>query len=352
MHDVPGAWWRLALPVALAMACSQLTSVWLWQQEHESARAALLQSAEQPGQQATTIIRKLDSVADSEPLTPGPRSVMLVVQYELAPGHWLHLSAPLAEDVLFAPFGLRHAAWQLVVFLGVLVVTLLLLRRLPAAPSSIQDRWKDRRRLFIDISHSLKTPITRLKLRTEMMQDSQVREAFHEDLDELDRMVKTALQSLRETDIHENPVSIRLHVMLERLTRRPIDPDVRIHFTGEPVAVCGKPLALERALSNLLDNAVLYGQQVEVQLRQRGSMAVVEIRDFGPGIPAAQLSAVFEPRVRLRHGTNRNRNGSGLGLGIAKGIVQAHHGEIHLHNHDERGLVITVLLPTLPPPPA
>jgi signal transduction histidine kinase len=98
--------------------------------------------------------------------------------------------------------------------------------------------------------------------------------------------------------------------------------------------VQGNPLALERALSNLMDNAVLFGERVQVRLTRQGARALVEVRDFGPGIAQASMTAAFEPHVRLS---------------IARSILQAHGGEIRLHNHVEDGLVVTVLLPAISP---
>ena len=176
-----------------------------------------------------------------------------------------------------------------------------------------------------------------------------MRAEFHEDLDDLDVMVKAALQSVKDTDIHENLTPVRLDTLLARLAQRPIHPDATIECNAEAVSVLGKPLALERALSNLLDNAVLYGERVQVRLSLQGSRALIEVRDFGPGIAQASMSAAFEPHVRLSHGQQQNRTGTGLGLGIARNIIQAHGGEIRLHNHAEGGLVVTVLLAALPP---
>jgi signal transduction histidine kinase len=175
-----------------------------------------------------------------------------------------------------------------------------------------------------------------------------MRNEFHEDLDDLDVMVKSALQSLRDTDIHENLVVVRLDSLLARLVERPIHPNADIAYQPMDISIQGKPLALQRAFGNLLDNAVLYGDRVQVHLSRMGSMALVEIRDFGPGLSEAAISAAFEPHVRLANGQERNRGGSGLGLGISRNIVQAHGGEIRLRNHAEGGLVVSVLLPALP----
>ena len=143
-------------------------------------------------------------------------------------------------------------------------------------------------------------------------------------------------------------MEVRLDSLLERLVQRPIHPNADITYLPMRMRIQGKPLALQRALGNLLDNAVLYGDRVQVRLSRIGCLALVEIRDFGPGLPDAALSAAFEPHVRLGHGQERNRAGSGLGLGISRNIVQAHGGEIRLHNHAEGGLVGSVLLPAMP----
>ena len=328
--------------------------------------------------------------------TPMPRpspAPMLVIQYELESGHWLYLACAMAmANAYFLghadPFGSSRITWQLVTLLIVLLPTLLLLRGLirpldriasaakafgsastpePIAETGtaelrrtahafnemlarIQGYLVDRERLFIGISHSLKTPIMRLKLRTELLDDDALRAEFHEDLDDLDAMVQSALQSLRDTDIYENLIAVRLDTLLARLVKRPIYPDASISFSSLAIQVQGKPLALERAFGNLLDNAVLYGQRVQVRLSRLGQLAQVEIRDFGPGIPAASMAAAFEPHMRLNHGKTSHQAGTGLGLGIARNIVQAHGGEIRLHNHAEAGLVVTVLLPAMPAP--
>ena len=324
------------------------------------------------------------------PLVLRPRPVpVLVIQTELEPGNWLYLASPMPDPYFLDnanPFSSDRIGLQLITLATVLALTVLIvrllikpldriaeaanafggvttqeplpetgtaeLRRTARAFNGMQARIKgyllDRERLFAGISHGLKTPIMRLKLRTELLDDEAMRAEFHEDLDDLDMMVKSALQSLRDTDIHENTEALRLDKLLNRLVRRPIYPDASIQYTSSAVRIHGKPLALERALGNLLDNGVLYGKRIVVQLRRDEGMARIEIRDFGPGIPEASRSAVFEPSVRLNHGQESNRGGSGLGMGIARNIIQAHGGSIALDNHPQGGLVVTVQIPALP----
>ena len=320
-------------------------------------------------------------------LRPRPAPV-LVIQSEFEPGGWLFLAAPMSDPYFLEnanPLTIDRILLQLVTLATVLLLSVILVRGLirpinrianaanafgnDIAPepvpetgtaelrrtahafnvmqTRIQGYLVDRERLFLGISHGLKTPIMRLKLRTELLDDETLRGEFHEDLDDLDVMVKAALQSLKDTDIHENVMPVRLDTLLARLARRPIHPDASMVCDLAPISVLGKPLALERALSNLLDNAVLYGKRVHLRSCRMGTHAVVEVRDFGPGIPPASMSVAFEPNVRLVHGQQQNRAGSGLGLGIARNIIQAHHGEIRLHNHSEGGLVVTVVLPAM-----
>ena len=321
-------------------------------------------------------------------IRPRPAPI-LVIQTEFEKGHWLYLAATMPDPYFLDnanPLTLDRVALQLVTLCTVLLLAVWMVRGLVqpidriamaanafgsaiasepipetgtaelrrtarafnAMQARIQGYLVDRERLFLGISHSLKTPIMRLKLRTELLDDEAMRNEFHEDLDDLDVMVKSALQSLRDTDIHENLVLVRLDSLLARLVERPIHPNAVIAYTPMAISIQGKPLALQRALGNLLDNAVLYGDRVQVRLSRMGPMALVEIRDFGPGLSEASISAAFEPHVRLAHGQERNRAGSGLGLGIARNIVQAHGGEIRLHNHAEGGLVVSVLLLALP----
>ncbi|MGQ0708711.1 MAG: ATP-binding protein [Rhodoferax sp.] len=321
-------------------------------------------------------------------LRPRPAPV-LVVQAEFEPGRWLFLAATMPDPYFLDnanPLTWDRVALQLVTLATVLLLSVWLVRglirplnRLAAAARAfgsadtvpeplpetgtaelrrtarafndmlarIQGYLLDRERLFVGISHGLKTPIMRLKLRTELLDDETLRAEFHEDLDDLDMMVKSALQSVRDSDIHENRTPVALDTLLQRLASRPVHPDARVDCALQPLRVLGKPLALERAFRNLLDNAVLYGERVELRLARQGKRAVVEVRDFGPGIPPGSMAAAFEPQVRLRHGQQRHRGGSGLGLGIARNILQAHGGEIRLHNHAQGGLVVTVVLPVL-----
>jgi len=317
------------------------------------------------------------------PSRPAP---VVVVQAEIEPSAWLYLVSAMPDPYFLDnanPYTLDRLLPQGITLVAVLLLSTAVVRTLTrplarlgtaaeafghgsqAEPLSvvgtrevrrttrafnamlqrIQRYLIDRERLFASISHDLRTPITRLMLRTELLDDEALRADFQEDLDDLDLMVKGALQSVKDADIHENVVDIRLDLLLERMVR-----DIRLArhdatLQSPAVSVRAKPLALKRALTNLLDNAIQYGQRAEILVEKQGANAVLTIRDHGPGVPEAALEQLGQPYLRLEHGLTTRREGMGLGLGIAKNVIHAHGGEIKLANHPEGGLMVTTMLP-------
>jgi signal transduction histidine kinase len=311
---------------------------------------------------------------------------VLVIQAEMDAGHWLYL-ATLMPNPYFLDAGQLltrdRVLLQALSLAAVLVLSILVVRwttrplaalseaatafgngeRMPALPETgsrefvntarafgamrerIQRYIEDRERLFVSISHDLRTPIMRLKLRAELLDDEDLRSEFHDDLDELDMMVKGALHCVKDSDIHENPTAVRLDAMLQRMVRSAQLGGHRVSFSNSGLSVTARPLALKRAIGNLLDNALHYGKQVEIVAGERRGNIEIEIRDHGPGIPEESFASLFDPYVRLEHGRRQNSDGMGLGLGIARGIVQAHGGELLLKNHAQGGLLATIVLP-------
>ena len=209
----------------------------------------------------------------------------------------------------------------------------------------LQRFVQDRETLFSAISHDLKTPITRMRLRAELLDEENHRDRFIANLDELDMMVKGALQSVKDTDIHENPEAIDINQLLKNIQVDATKEAWRIRISGAAKqSFRGKPLAIKRCISNLIDNALKYGNSVHVIVKDRGDNLYLYFHDQGPGIPLAQRSRVFEPYVRLAS-TTKSDNSNGLGLGIVRNIIHAHGGQIALNNHPHGGLVVRVLLP-------
>ena len=211
---------------------------------------------------------------------------------------------------------------------------------------NIQHYMSDRKQLFSGISHDLKTPLTRLRLRAEMLDDDAEREGFVEDLDHLDMMVRSAVQIVRDTDIHENPEEVDLKKVIDNIVRagQSVGRDIFFHYEGHK-ALTGKPLALRRCLENLVDNAVLYGGNAEITLQLTDNFNRIVIRDNGPGLPEGMEEEVFQPYRRFEHGEKCNPGGNGLGLLTARHLVGTHEGRLNLRNHPDGGLEVVLEVP-------
>ena len=316
-----------------------------------------------------------------EPFNPP----ILVVQLELATNEWLYIAALLPSP--YATLEDEIITGQQVIFL-LFITTLLLvftyfmirrqtkpLKRLANAANALsldiyqpplmeegaselvtatqafnrmQLRLRryidDREHLFSAISHDLKTPITRLRLRAELIDDEAKVEKFNRDLDELEMMVKGALQTVKDTDLHENLAQVDLSEMLRSIAERHNREQIKVHLPNTRIApMTGKPLALKRCLSNLIDNGVKYGNEVSVIVSDQSDGLILIIKDKGQGIPEESLEAVFEPYFRIAN----DDEGHGLGMGIARNIIHAHGGELTIHNAEDGGLEVKVYIPRL-----
>ncbi|MGF1755913.1 ATP-binding protein [Vibrio makurazakiensis] len=201
----------------------------------------------------------------------------------------------------------------------------------------------DREQLFSAISHDLKTPITRLRLRAELLESDTKRGKFNKDLDELEMMVKGALQCVRDTDLHENNAYIDLNEMILSVIESHNLSEKKVEFTpelGEPIIA--KPLAIKRVLTNLIDNAVKYGHAAHVTLELNEEWVEVSIVDQGDGIPEDKLDLVFDPYYRIAN----DDQGHGLGLGICRNILHGHGGDLIIRNLAKGGLEAKVYIPT------
>jgi signal transduction histidine kinase len=204
----------------------------------------------------------------------------------------------------------------------------------------------DRTRILAAMSHDLKTPITRLRLRTELLDDASLRARFEADLDEMQAMVSRTLEVMRGLEKESKRVPVDIMALLHSL-----QDDMRVfgaEVEVEGVALRpypGSPEALKRCLQNVIDNAIKYGSSAHVAVADRPDELEIRIRDKGPGIPPAQLERVFEPFYRLEESRNKESGGTGLGLTIARNLARAHGGELRLRNLGEGGLEAVLTLP-------
>jgi signal transduction histidine kinase len=317
-------------------------------------------------------------------LTLGPLDPpILVVQLKLKQGEWIYIAALLPSPYmqLDDQFFSKDQLVFLVIFTSLMLLLTFLLVRAQVKPlkrlakaanemsmdidqsplkeegatelvtatrafnrmqTRIRKYVSDREHLFSSISHDLKTPITRLRLRAELLDDDAKRYKFNQDLDDLEMMVKGALQCVRDTDLHENNDFVDLNEMIRNVSETYNQVHTQVSFTAltmEPVVL--KPLAIKRVLTNLIDNAVKYGKHAFVSIEENPTWIVVTILDKGNGIPESQLEAVFEPYTRLAN----DKDGHGLGLGICRSILHGLGGDLVLQNSEQGGLEVKIYIP-------
>ncbi len=217
--------------------------------------------------------------------------------------------------------------------------------------SRIRRFVQDRTELLSAIGHDLRTPITRLKLRAEFVDDDEQRAKILADLEVLEAMVSATLAFGRDARTTEPMTSLDLAELLRTILDETGDanPDMvdRLAYDGPAhLTVRARSLALKRVMVNLVTNAVNYGGSALVRLSQDGARLVtVDIEDDGPGIPTAELERVFEPFHRGEPSRNRETGGVGLGLPIARNIMRAHGGDVVITNRPTGGARATVTLP-------
>lgn len=200
------------------------------------------------------------------------------------------------------------------------------------------------------VSHDMRTPLTRLRLRLDDVQAAELQQAMAADIDEMEQMVEATLSYLKGDKPDEASRSIDLVALLETIVNdaRDLGQDATLAAPAHLV-VNTRMLSMKRAFSNLISNALRYGTKVRVGVRNERGEIVVTIDDDGPGIPADKLDAVLEPFVRLEESRNVATGGVGLGLTIAKNNIEANGGRLHLANRSGGGLSAKVVLPALQP---
>jgi signal transduction histidine kinase len=315
--------------------------------------------------------------------SPGaPDLSVLAGSYRLDDGSWLNFAAAVAT---FRPF------WATPFFLVIIGTTALVLGvsvwavRRAAAPLSMfgeaaerlgrdvdapplpvggpleveqaalafnlmQERLQkfihDRTQMLAAISHDLRTPLTRLRLRAELIEDDEQQKKTIADLDEMQRMIEAVLSFARNEAEVEKPAALDLAALLQTVCEEAADAGASAKYFGPQHATCfARPTALKRAFANLVDNALKYGERARITLEAASASLVVTIEDDGPGVPLDELDRVFEPFYRLETSRSRETGGAGLGLALVRAAIAAHGGDVVLGNRPEGGLRATVTLP-------
>ena len=309
------------------------------------------------------------------------RGVSFLVQAQLPDGRWITLTQRLPEETFAWPYKLLLTLAVLLVSvialsllavrwltrpLGVLAVAADELgrnirraplaeegpaevRRAAAAFNTMQARLqtylREREQMLAAVSHDLRTPITRLRLRAELIEDESLRAKFSRDLAEMESMTSAALDFLRGARADEPVQPVDVQALLESLQADMEEAGQAVQVHGQAAAPYpARPLALKRCLANLVENAVKYGTRAEVHLEDDGRELQIIVADDGPGIPEAELERVFEPFYRIEGSRSRETGGVGLGLSVARDIARAHGGELTLRNRPRGGLEAVLTL--------
>ncbi len=203
----------------------------------------------------------------------------------------------------------------------------------------LQKFIEDRTRLLTAISHDLKTPITRMRLRAEMLDDAEQRDSFTKNLDEMQLIASETLDFLRADDVRESLQAIDICALLEAIRDDAAELGQHVEIEHCKLKPCyARPLALKRCIGNLVENAIKYGGDARVSAQDNKQALVITISDSGPGIPEQKLEAIFEPFYRLEASRSKETGGNGLGLSIARNIALSHGGDLQLVNNPEGGL--------------
>lgn len=214
-------------------------------------------------------------------------------------------------------------------------------RAFNAMQAEISQFDAERMRMLAAVGHDLRTPMTSLRIRAEMVDDEELRNAMVRTLDEMTVMADGLISYARDGQDAEKMAPLDLVPLLRQLCE---DRGATCNVTRN-VQITGRRVSLGRAIGNLIDNALRYGEEATVTLSQDKQYGIVTIEDNGPGIPPDRLNEMFQPFTRGDGSRSLETGGAGLGLSISRTIIVAHGGLITLENNDEGGLRATVALP-------
>ena len=345
--------------------------------EPAPAQAANGSPGGRPRDRTTSVGRTLDDI-----LAEHSRVPVLHVALQLDDATWINFVAPFVE----APQGFPGRSALLLGFAAIVIVALsiwavrrltaplgtmahaaeLLGRDVNAAPlpesgarelrqathafnvmqQRLQTFVRDRVQMMAAISHDLRTPITRLRLRAEFVDDDEQKRKMLADLSDMEAMIDSTLAFAREEASTEAMTNVDLVSLVEDVCEdRPAVALEAGHGVDARLLLVCRPLAIRRCLDNIVDNAVKYGECARVCLEATPTNVRVTVDDDGPGIPEADQERVFAPFERLDNSRSAELGGTGLGLSIARTIARAHGGDVRLANRREGGLRVTIVLP-------
>ena len=208
----------------------------------------------------------------------------------------------------------------------------------------INRHLNQRAEMLSGISHDLRTPLTRLKLQLAMLKQKEISEKMSKDIDEMERMLNDYLQ-FAKTQAQENTTKINLNNLLKSIKDQFNNKKISFNNESQTIELNGRPTALKRSFENIIQNALTYGNKVDIFIQKGNNRAFVIFEDDGPGIPEDQYKNVFKPFFRLDKSRSLNHSGVGLGLAIVEDIINSHGGNILLSKSKLKGLQVKISLP-------
>jgi len=215
-----------------------------------------------------------------------------------------------------------------------------------AMQARIQFYLRERAQILASISHDLQTPITRMKLRVEMAGEPELRDKL---LNDMSRLVREGIAYARSSEsLEETSLKLELNAWINSIACDYQDIGKNVHFQASEtrMPIVTRPQALRRVMTNLLDNALKFGERAAIAIDvSSDSEVIIHIMDDGPGIPEAELEAVLQPFYRVETSRNRDTGGTGLGLAIAAQLTAQLEGKLRLANRAGGGLDVAITLP-------
>ncbi len=209
----------------------------------------------------------------------------------------------------------------------------------------IREQVQQRARMLGAVSHDLRTPLSRLKLRLENISDEKLQGQMRQDLDDMIGMLDATLTYLHEQRTSEALQLMDVQALVESLCENAEDQGADVQVNGHCAPLPVQPMALRSCLNNLMDNALRYAGQARIELQDQREQLLIRVIDHGPGIAADKREAVFEPFYRLEGSRNRNSGGVGLGMTIAREAAQRLGGQLNLEETPGGGLTAIIRLP-------
>jgi two-component system osmolarity sensor histidine kinase EnvZ len=207
----------------------------------------------------------------------------------------------------------------------------------------IMRHLNQRSEMLSGISHDLRTPLTRMKLQTAFIKDNDISSKLVDDINEMEKMLNEYLQFTSSTYL-EKVELFNLSELLEEIIKKYNNQNISKNI-NERVYYNGRKNLIRRSINNLIDNALKYGENINIELSKKNTNIFIKIEDDGPGIPEKEYDNVFKPFYKIDKGRSESKSSVGLGLSIASDILRSHGGNIKLEKSKLNGLEVRIFLP-------